>query len=116
VTDHHRELNDGGGAEDSLHVVVRPETAYGVASLAGVATITASAQVIPAPDVNTTGMLNEYRREIRYSFGDEDGVRYVEVVDEKGEHIVSGMGDAADALTKFILYLLPPDHPDYPAE
>jgi hypothetical protein len=43
-----------------------------------------------------------------------DGIRYVEVVDGNGKHIASGMGDAADALSELILYLLPQDHDDYP--
>ena len=53
-------------------------------------------------------------REIRYTSAVEDGVRYVEVVDGNGEHVASGMGEAADALEDLVLYLLPPDHPDYP--
>ena len=79
------------------------------------ATVTASGEVT-TPDMTTAGIKVEHKREIRYSSRDEEGVRYVEIVDGDGNLIVSGMGEAADALGELMLYLLPSSHPDYPIE
>ena len=117
MTDHEREFTDDTGMSDEVTLVVQDasqgQNADNVA-LSIVATITAHGEVT-TPDRTTAGIETEHVREIRYSASDEDGVRYVEIVDGKGQHVVSGMGEAADALTAFLLYLLPPDHPDYPS-
>jgi hypothetical protein len=47
---------------------------------------------------------------------EKNGVRYAEVVDEKGDHIASGMGQAAEALADMFFYLLPPDQPVLPLQ
>jgi hypothetical protein len=84
------------------------------ASLEITATLTAEAEVVPGPELTTAGIEVEHVRQIRYSSGYKDGMRYVEVVGGNGEYIRSTMGEAADALYDLLLYLLPPDHPDYP--
>jgi hypothetical protein len=89
-------------------------TVTGAAFFSVNATLTASGEVHPAPPMTTLGIEAEHTRAIRYSVGDKDGVRYVEVVDGDGQLVTSGMGEAADALTDMLLFLLPPDHPDFP--
>jgi hypothetical protein len=108
VTD--REHTDDAGMTDDGSMVVRahvPEVTI-VATLMAHGTVTRGS--------TTTGFETEHVREIRYTSAVEDGVRYVEVVDGNGQHVASGMGEAADALEDLVLYLLPPDHPDYPGE
>jgi hypothetical protein len=107
VADH--EHTDDAGLSDDGSVAIRPETVRAMAHIPAV-TIVATFRTEPT----TVGVETEHVREIRYSADVEDGVRYVEIVDGQGQHVVSGMGEAADALTAFLLYLLPPDHPDYP--
>jgi hypothetical protein len=112
VIDSEHSSTDDEHADDAT---VQPEPVRAKAhipSVTIVATFTAHGTVTRG--TTTTGVEVEHVREIRYSADVEDGVRYVEIVDGQGQHVVSGMGEAADALTAFLLYLLPPDHPDYP--
>lgn len=113
--------------DDRKDAVARPETikakvtvptptiVTGKATLTMTYTGTARGEVTK-PALTTIGVETEHARTIRYSVRDEDGVRYVEVVDGKGEHVASGVGDAADALWDLLLYLLPPDHPEFPTD
>ncbi|MGH9248095.1 MAG: hypothetical protein ACRD0W_01030 [Acidimicrobiales bacterium] len=122
-----REITDDTGLSDNGNAVVRPETIRAKVNLpparvvvgAGTLTVaftgTARGEVTRLkPELTTAGVETEHVRTIRYSHGTNDGIRYVEVVDGNGKHIASGMGEAADALSELILYLLPQDHDDYP--
>jgi hypothetical protein len=112
VTEGEHSSTDDEHGDDAT---VRPEAVRAKAhipSVTIVATFTAHGTVTRG--TTTTGLETEHIREIRYTSAVEDGVRYVEVVDGNGEHVASGMGEAADALEDLVLYLLPPDHPDYP--
>ena len=115
----HLNINDDAGLGDG-DAVVRPETIGGVVEVnLAPATVVLTAvplTVTTGPGPTTAGVETEYVRTIRYSRGTKDGIRYVEVVDEKGEHVASGMGEAADALVGLLEYLLPADHPEYPTD
>jgi hypothetical protein len=120
MSDHEREINDDAGLSDDGNAVVRPDvrsvSVTAVATATFTVTATASGEVTrPKPALTTAGVETEHVRTIRYSHGTKDGIRYVEVVDGNGKHIASGMGEAADALSELILYLLPRDHPEYPS-
>jgi hypothetical protein len=117
MSDNEREINDDAGLSDEANLVVHDAFQAQSADepvLTVVATITARGEVRRTPELTTVGIETEHVRQIRYSSGDRDGVRYVEVVDGAGEHVASGIGEAADALTDLMLYLLPPDDSDYP--
>jgi hypothetical protein len=113
--------------DDRQDAVVRPETIEAKVSLppptvavtAGTLTVmaafTADAEVVK-PALTTVGVPIERAMTIRYSSPGEDGIRYVEIVDGKGELVVNGMGEAAKALWDLLLYLLPSDHPDFPTD
>jgi hypothetical protein len=116
MSDHELNINDDAGLSDGGNAEVRSQTGHVAAVLIATATITASADVIPGPEPTTVGVETEHVRTIRYSHGYKDGMRYVEVLGTDGEYITSTMGEAADALYNVLLYLLPPDHPDYPKD
>ena len=113
--------------DDRQDAVARPETikakvtvptptiVTGKATLTMTYTGTARGEVTK-PALTTFGVPIERAMTIRYSPPGEDGIRYVEIVDGKGELVVNGMGEAAEALWDLLLYLLPSDHPDFPTD